>query len=284
MRAKGASLREIAFDLGVSLSSASVWVRHIPRGEHQAAERDEPDVATASETAEPKPVKRCGKCRKDLPESAFNRHPTGRQWWCRECFRAYFKKRGDLHREQSAAAKQKRQATALAFVADYKARNPCVDCGEASVEVLEFDHIAGKRWEVSVLPRMGASIPLLKREIEKCDIVCVNCHRRRTGLRGGWRRAHKPWWRSPPPKRYETARNLAFAYSYLERSGCLDCGEADLCVLDFDHRTEKNGLVTVLAREGVSLRRLQEEIALCDVRCGNCHRHRTWRQRRQRRR
>ena len=64
--------------------------------------------------------------------------------------------------------------------------------------------------------------------------------------------------------------------AYLREHPCVDCGETDLRVLDFDHRDRalKRGEVSRLIH-AVSWRRLQREIDLCDVRCSNCHRRRT---------
>jgi hypothetical protein len=275
LRASGYSLREIAHELAVSLSSASVWARGIPRGGLEAEA-----AAWARSPVEPpeppdEPAVQCGLCRQPLPMSAFNRHPRGRQYWCRECYREYFRRRGDLHRRQSAAAKRKRQQRARAFIDEYLASQPCSDCGKADRLILEFDHVGTKRGHVSWLAREGASIESLRAEIRQCEVVCVNCHRRRTAGRAGWTRAAKDWWRRPPPKRYETARNFAYVYSILERSSCLDCGEGDMVVLDFDHVGPKTGGVIELARSGVGLARLEREIGHCEVRCANCHRVRT---------
>ena len=71
----------------------------------------------------------------------------------------------------------------------------------------------------------------------------------------------------------ENRRRLA---DHLRAHPCVDCGETDLRVLDFDHRerAEKRGEVSRLVFR-VSWARLEREIALCDVRCSNCHRRRT---------
>jgi len=63
---------------------------------------------------------------------------------------------------------------------------------------------------------------------------------------------------------------------YLQSHPCVDCGEDDVVVLDFDHvRGEKRDNVTTMARQGVGLDLLKAEIAKCDVRCANCHRRAT---------
>jgi hypothetical protein len=53
--------------------------------------------------------------------------------------------------------------------------------------VLEFDHLRDKRANVSSLVQNG-ELRRIRGEIEKCDVVCANCHRRRTARRGNWYR------------------------------------------------------------------------------------------------
>lgn len=73
-------------------------------------------------------------------------------------------------------------------------------------------------------------------------------------------------------------RNRAFIREYLLAHPCVDCGESDLVVLDFDHvRGKKEVAVSRLI--GASFERLQAEVAKCEVRCGNCHRRKTVRER-----
>ncbi len=66
-----------------------------------------------------------------------------------------------------------------------------------------------------------------------------------------------------------------FIYSYLSKHPCVDCGEKDLRVLDFDHIKGKTKSVSELARSGASVERIKIEIGLCVIRCANCHRKKT---------
>lgn len=68
---------------------------------------------------------------------------------------------------------------------DHLRKHPCVDCGEADPVVLEFDHLRDKVKEVTVLALAGNSWQAVLAEIEKCEVVCANCHRRRTSMRRG---------------------------------------------------------------------------------------------------
>src|SRR5262245_14610993 len=272
LRSEGKSLREIARTVGASVGSVSVWVRDVRQ--RRVLVRD---VAAVDPSQAPEPVgtRVCGRCRNELPLSAFNRHPKGYQWWCRSCFREYFRERGAKHRRQSSASRKKRRLAARRYVREHLETLACVDCGEGEAVVLEFDHLREKLRELSALAAVGASISIIKNEIEKCEVVCCNCHRRRTARRGNWRRASRDWWKLAPPGDHLRSRNIAYAYSYLERHPCVDCRCSDLCVLEFDHVGKKSGTVSALARNGVGLDRLTREISQCEVRCANCHRRRT---------
>jgi hypothetical protein len=60
---------------------------------------------------------------------------------------------------------------------------------------------------------------------------------------------------------------------YLASHPCVDCGEDDAIVLEFDHVFgNKLRGVTELAATGYSWKIIEEEIGKCEVRCGNCHR------------
>ena len=67
---------------------------------------------------------------------------------------------------------------------------------------------------------------------------------------------------------------------YLLRHPCIDCGEVDLIVLEFDHRdpsTKRMAVSSLLRYSSWTL--IEAEIAKCDVRCANCHRRKTARER-----
>jgi hypothetical protein len=274
LRREGLPLSRIATELGVAKSSVSVWTRDLPR------------PGAPVRPAEAQPVRRvlvwrsgvarrCSRCRLVLPLEAFNRMGDGRQFYCRECFRSYFRARGDKHREQSGAALVARRRRARAHVLAVLLERPCADCGESDPVVLEFDHVRGKEANLSSLVAEGAKLSRIDQEIARCDVVCVNCHRRRTATRAGWLRARSDWRAGTDALPRPCARNVRLALGHLEASGCADCGSTDLATLDFDHLGAKRFNVMRAVWAQYSAPDIVQEIAGCAVRCANCHRRRT---------
>jgi hypothetical protein len=68
-------------------------------------------------------------------------------------------------------------------------------------------------------------------------------------------------------------RNREFILKYLESHPCVDCGTKDFRVLEFDHvRGTKVGNISTMLGGALSLQKIVDEVAKCDVRCANCHR------------
>jgi len=275
LREKGWALRRIAHEVGAALSTVSLWVRDVRPPVEAPSELAGSGVSSCGDTPPVSDLRRCGRCLRDLPLTEFNRHPSGHQWWCRDCYRAYFRARARMHRRQVHLARKDRRQKARAFVADYLRIRCCSECREPDPCLLEFHHLQHKRGNVSDLVLAGASVRALERELEKCTVLCANCHRVRTASsRGSWRLDPEGVERASRLTPGES-RNMAYVRDVLMGSRCVDCGDSRLVVLDFDHVGSKAANVTELARSGCRLQRLKDEVSRCEVRCANCHRRRT---------
>ncbi len=63
---------------------------------------------------------------------------------------------------------------------------------------------------------------------------------------------------------------------YLAENPCVDYGESEPLMLDFDHvRGQKRGEISQMVSDGLSWEAIQAEIAKCEVRCVRCHRRKT---------
>ncbi len=60
-----------------------------------------------------------------------------------------------------------------------------MDCGEDyPYWMLDFDHVRGeKKFGLGQSWQLGMNMQSVLEEIEKCEVVCANCHRNRTHLR-----------------------------------------------------------------------------------------------------
>lgn len=66
-----------------------------------------------------------------------------------------------------------------------------------------------------------------------------------------------------------------FLFETLSKSQCIDCGEKDIIVLEFDHIGNKRLGLADMYKNRYSLQKIKEEINQCVVRCANCHRRKT---------
>lgn len=61
---------------------------------------------------------------------------------------------------------------------------------------------------------------------------------------------------------------------FLQGHPCVDCGEKDPTVLEFDHvrGVKRRSVSEWVFTGGCSLKTLIEEMKKCEIRCANCHR------------
>lgn len=78
-------------------------------------------------------------------------------------------------------------------------------------------------------------------------------------------------------RKQRTDENSAYIEEYLSTHPCVDCGEKDPIVLQFDHLKDKEFGIGSYQRE-VDIERLKKEISKCEVRCANCHQRKTCRE------
>ena|SRR5579872_7566556 len=91
------------------------------------------------------------------------------------------------HREWYARNRQKVQQRIyankrglVAWFNEYKGTLKCVRCGESHPACIDFHHRdpTTKNSVLSEVTRLGWSKRRILAEIEKCDVLCANCHRK----------------------------------------------------------------------------------------------------------
>ena len=166
---------------------------------------------------------------------------------------------------------------------EYLMHHPCVDCGHTDVRVLDFDHVRGKKLRhISQMINIACSWATIEAEIAKCEVRCANCHRIKTGEKvSSWRHSSESLAQlnyfdeilMGNDTRY--VKNRLRLLAYLQKHSCVDCGQTDIRILEFDHVKDKSASITNLLKNAAPWERIEAEIAKCAVRCVNCHRLKT---------
>lgn len=82
------------------------------------------------------------------------------------------------HKDQARAHRTKTHDALYEWFKEYKSQQKCKECGVDNPIVLDFHHRKPeeKKWCVSNMANRTSKARLLK-EIDKCDVLCANCHR-----------------------------------------------------------------------------------------------------------
>lgn len=137
-------------------------------------------------------MKTCPSCKLEKSEDAFHKHKLrGLQLYCKECRKVvdqkYWEKRKNdpekMRMKKSWRTKTNKENQE--FVFNYLIEHPC-PCGETNPMVLTFDHLHDKTTEVSLMIVNTRKLVDIKKEIEKCQVLCSNCHMKKTAKDFNW--------------------------------------------------------------------------------------------------
>lgn len=153
----------------------------------------------------------------------------------------------------------------------------CSECDEGRGPALDFHHVDEKVGGVSQMVNHGYSKERIREEMERCIVLCANCHRiehydgpdpsemeeltnikRFDGESGGWNETQQ--------RRYWLLANKR------DLGGCTRCSVTDPVCVDFHHHGEKTRAVSKMLAAGRPLEAVQREIENCVPLCANCHR------------
>ena len=138
-------------------------------------------------------VKVCLRCKlpKPLNEDEFHRNKSkkdGFSAYCKPCWRLVqkdqYRNNKEYYKSKAVVWKGSHREELTKLILEVKAV-PCADCGVPYPHyVLEFDHVRGVKVEdISTMVGSGFSLSSVRKELEKCDVVCSNCHKVRHHLR-----------------------------------------------------------------------------------------------------
>jgi len=238
-------------------------------------------------------TKACTVCNRELPIGSFgNKAATsdGFNYSCRECVSEYAKKyrkdntekvkecgiRWVANNKRRCAITAKRRRTSMYYMADaYKNYKGCVVCGEKDPVCLVFHHKNPEDKVSSVADGIatGWGEDKILTEIEKCDILCANCHLK---LHSDERKSAVTIVHTDKKKRL-----ISMVDEYKTSRGCAVCGESRSECLVFHHRNPEDkvdSISNVLVNHWPE-DKLIVEMEKCDVLCANCHKKLHWKER-----
>lgn len=132
-------------------------------------------------------MKTCYQCHETRPFTEFHPKKTrkdGLQSRCKRCTATYQREQYRKNKDRYSQLATLRTKRCRQYVFDYLKIHPCIKCGEADPILLEFDHLHSKLMGVSSLVKYG--LPSIQREIAKCQVLCVRCHRFKTAKEQNW--------------------------------------------------------------------------------------------------
>ena len=126
-------------------------------------------------------MKKCCHCKEIKKISEFsinNSRKDGHSSTCRGCHRQLRKKHYLKHKESTLKRNNERRQKNKQHIINYKKNSKCIICGETRWWVLDFHHrdYSEKTDEVGNM-WINYGIDNIVKEIDKCDIICANCHR-----------------------------------------------------------------------------------------------------------
>lgn len=127
-------------------------------------------------------MKVCTKCKQKKEETEFNKRwntKDGLQHQCRECEKANHRTHYAQNKQTYVAnAKSRRKKNRERYEA-WRSTLSCTICGESDSVCIDLHHTdpSTKEYSVAQIGKNGMWQKFL-REIQKCIVVCSNCHRK----------------------------------------------------------------------------------------------------------
>jgi hypothetical protein len=111
-------------------------------------------------------TKKCSKCGRELPLTEF--HKNGFNKKGQQQYRGYCK--SCANKRESERYYQKKE-----YIETFK--KECAKCGDTRKYVLDFHHKKPSEKDFTIGQLKKGSLDLIKKEVEKCVVLCANCHR-----------------------------------------------------------------------------------------------------------
>lgn len=121
-------------------------------------------------------MKTCKECGITAPADTFAK----RSAMCKICHNMYTRNHYQENKQYYSDKRKRQVDTVREWIREYKSNYPCKDClGMFHYSQMDFDHLRDKEFNLGDKNK-HTSIARVQKEIDKCELVCANCHRLRT--------------------------------------------------------------------------------------------------------
>lgn len=134
----------------------------------------------------------CWVCKEEKSDDSFwkdRKRYDGLQGRCISCAKeSYVKNKTEVNANNRKRARHSRDR--LMAVAAERMSGGCITCGENNILVLEFDHRdpSKKVESIAFMISYARAMNKFLEELDKCDVLCANCHRIKTSYENNsWR-------------------------------------------------------------------------------------------------
>ena len=220
----------------------------------------------------PDAILTCTSCKVEKRAEEFNKSSvsnTGRFLWCRQCTLEQSRKKQEEYKEEHGIGYgKKRSLERMAWFRQLKSSQPCIDCGTTYDPVcMDYDHLRDKKWSVAYMVVHNFSTEVILQEVEKCELICLLCHNKRTYERQK---------RADLSKYSETQKRNVEIIKRAKEVPCASCGvQREGYNMQFDHIDPKDKFRDICQLKNFKTETLLKEIDKCQVICAMCHRRQT---------
>lgn len=199
----------------------------------------------------------------EIPEEAAWDELTGQQRW-------YYKN----HQHRIAVKERRRRSLHTWFYELKRDEYECTRCGEDRPPTLDFHHPDQKELSVSEMVNDGYSKASIREEIDRCLVLCANCHRKEHQKRPNDVSEREVSDADIAEVSEHAARKerRRWLFARKRRDGCSRCSVSDPRCLDFHHEDEKTRGIGKMGSFGHNRNEIRAELEKCVLLCANCHR------------
>ena len=126
-------------------------------------------------------MKICTKCLKEKENLEFNKRSALKSGFasiCKDCNKENLKNHYNNNKKYYADKQIKTRKRNRKYIDEIKYNSKCEVCFENDIACLDFHHLHNKKISIANMSTMGNALSDIDKEINKCAVLCSNCHRK----------------------------------------------------------------------------------------------------------